>query len=41
MKDLKEFDISFMGLKDGMHQFEYKIEKKFFTFSIYTQENAA
>ena len=32
MKDLKNFDISFIGLKDGNHIFEYKIEKAFFDF---------
>ncbi len=37
MKDLKEFDISFVGLKDGIHQFEYKIEKKFFNFFKYDE----
>lgn len=30
MKDLKEFDIPFIGLKDGSHTFEYQIDKKFF-----------
>lgn len=37
MKDLKEFDISFIGLKDGNHQFEYKIEKEFFDFFNYDE----
>ncbi|NLP57705.1 DUF177 domain-containing protein [Lutibacter sp. B1] len=37
MKDLKEFDISFIGLKEGMHQFEYKIEKLFFDFFEYDE----
>ena len=37
MKDLKEFDISFIGLKDGNHQFEYLIEKEFFDFFEYTE----
>ena len=37
MKDLKEFDISFVGLKEGIHQFEYKIEKKFFNFFEYDE----
>ena len=32
MKDLKNFDISFVGLKDGTHQFEYIIKKEFFDF---------
>ncbi len=30
MKDLKEFNIPFVGLKDGSHLFEYQISKKFF-----------
>ena len=37
MKDLKEFDISFIGLKDGINQFEYKIENKFFDFFEYDE----
>jgi uncharacterized metal-binding protein YceD (DUF177 family) len=39
MKDLKEFDISFMGLKEGMHQFEYTIDNKFFNFFKYDEFN--
>lgn len=35
MKDLKEFDISFIGLKEGIHQFDYTIDKKFFDFFNY------
>ena len=30
MKELKTFDISFVGLREGVHQFEYLIEKTFF-----------
>ena len=30
MKLLKEYDVSFFGLKEGSHYFEYKIEKQFF-----------
>lgn len=30
MKDLKEFNIPFVGLKQGNHIFEYEIENKFF-----------
>ncbi len=30
MKDLKEFIISFVGLKEAKHQFQYHIGKKFF-----------
>lgn len=31
MKDLKEFNIQFVGLKEGNHTFEYTIDNKFFT----------
>lgn len=37
MKDLKEFDISFIGLKEGNHQFEYIIDNKFFDFFKYDE----
>ena len=30
MKDLKEFNIQFVGLKEGSHLFEYEIDNKFF-----------
>lgn len=30
MKDLKEFDIPFVGLKEGRHLFKYQIGKTFF-----------
>ncbi|CAA0165931.1 DUF177 domain-containing protein [Tenacibaculum maritimum] len=30
MKDLKQFNIPFVGLKEGSHLFEYQIDKKFF-----------
>ena len=39
MKDLKEFDISFVGLKDGEHQFNYLIDNKFFDFYKYEEFN--
>ena len=39
MKDLKQFDISFIGLKDGIHQFEYVIDKTFFDFYKYDEIN--
>ena len=32
MKDLKEFEISFIGLRLGKHQFSYQIDNKFFEF---------
>ncbi|NOR28716.1 MAG: DUF177 domain-containing protein [Lutibacter sp.] len=37
MKDLKEFDISFVGLKEGNHQFEYIIKNTFFDFFNYDE----
>lgn len=41
MNDLKEFNISFTGLKLGKHQFDYKIETKFFDYFQYSDiENA-
>ena len=41
MKDLKEFNISFTGLKLGKHQFEYKIDNTFFEYFQYQEfENA-
>lgn len=39
MKDLKHFDISFIGLKEGNYQFEYIIEKEFFDFFNYDELN--
>lgn len=30
MKEFKEFQLSFVGLKEGEHKFEYQIDKKFF-----------
>ena len=30
MELLKEYDISFFGLKEGIHYFKYKIENRFF-----------
>ena len=30
MKDLKRFNIQFVGLKEGTHLFEYKIDNTFF-----------
>ena len=30
MKDLKEFNIQFVGLKEGKHHFDYSIDNKFF-----------
>ena len=30
MKALREFKIPFVGLKEGKHQFDFQIERKFF-----------
>jgi len=30
MKTMRDFDVSFFGLKEGIHHFEYKIENQFF-----------
>ena len=30
MKDVKQFNIPFVGLKEGSHSFEYQIDNKFF-----------
>jgi len=37
MEDLKEFDISFTGLKLGKHQFSYQIDNTFFDFFQYQE----
>ncbi len=37
MKDLKEFNISFTGLKLGKHQFEYQIDNTFFEYFQYNE----
>ncbi len=41
MKELKTFTIPFVGLKEGKHQFEYKIDKTFFDFFDYQDFNDA
>jgi uncharacterized metal-binding protein YceD (DUF177 family) len=37
MKDLKQFDIPFVGLKEGKHLFEYIIDNTFFEIYNYTE----
>lgn len=37
MKELKQFDIPFTGLKEGEHQFEYDINQEFFDFFEYDE----
>ncbi len=39
MKKLKDYNISFIGLKDGEHQFEYEIDNSFFELFDYTELN--
>ncbi len=39
MKELKTFTIPFVGLKDGKHQFEFKVDKTFFDFFDYQDFN--
>jgi uncharacterized metal-binding protein YceD (DUF177 family) len=41
MKKLKEFVIQFIGLKQGEHSFEYKIDNKFFNHFEYDEFNDA
>jgi uncharacterized metal-binding protein YceD (DUF177 family) len=37
MKDLKEFNIPFVGLKEGKHLFQYKIDNTFFELYDYNE----
>lgn len=37
MKDLKQFNIPFVGLKEGKHLFEYKIDRTFFEIYNYNE----
>ncbi|MFY7670386.1 YceD family protein [Tenacibaculum sp. MEBiC06402] len=39
MKGLKEYNISFVGLKEGSHDFQYQIDNKFFEEFQYTEFN--
>ncbi len=39
MKGLKEYNISFVGLKEGSHEFQYEIDNKFFEEFQYTEFN--
>ncbi|TYQ00044.1 uncharacterized metal-binding protein YceD (DUF177 family) [Tenacibaculum adriaticum] len=41
MKDLKQFNIPFIGLKEGSHTFEYQIDKKFFEAFQFDEFNNA
>lgn len=41
MNDLKAYVIKFVGLKEGKHQFEYKISDEFFDFFEYDDFNHA
>ena len=40
MKPLKAFDIQFVGLKLGSHQYEYKIEQSFFELFEFEEYNS-
>ena len=37
MKDLKEFNIPFVGLKEGKHLFQYKVDNTFFELYNYNE----
>ncbi|GGX07362.1 YceD family protein [Aquimarina muelleri] len=41
MKQLKEYTIPFVGLKQGLHQFEFQIENTFFEHFEYDEFNAS
>ena len=41
MKELKEFDIPFIGLKEGNHTFEFEIDNKFFDLFQFDDFNSA
>ena len=40
MRPLKAFDIQFVGLKLGSHQYEYKIEQTFFELFEFEEYNS-
>ena len=37
MKDLRQFNIQFVGLKEGEHKYKYSIEKEFFELFNYDE----
>ncbi|MCI2229255.1 DUF177 domain-containing protein [Polaribacter sp. MSW13] len=41
MKDLKQFNIPFVGLKEGIHLFDYTIDNKFFEAFNYDEFNSS
>ncbi|MEW7289732.1 YceD family protein [Aquimarina sp. 2304DJ70-9] len=41
MKQLKEYTIPFVGLKQGLHQFEYDVDNTFFEHFEYDEFNAS
>ena len=41
MKDLKKFNIQFVGLKEGKHHFDYSIDNKFFEAFNYEEYNSS
>lgn len=41
MRELKEYNIQFVGLKQGKHQFNYSIDNKFFEVFNYDEFNSS
>ena len=41
MKALREYDIAFVGLKEGQHTFDYKIENSFFELFEFNEFNSS
>ncbi len=39
MKEMRDYNIPFVGLKQGKHQFEFEIDEKFFEAFEYTEFN--
>ena len=39
MRDLKDYNIQFVGLKEGKHQFDFSIENRFFETFNYSEFN--
>ncbi|WP_397444537.1 YceD family protein [Polaribacter sp. R77954] len=41
MRELKDYNIQFVGLKEGKHQFDYSIDNKFFEAFSYDEFNSS
>ncbi|WP_439132160.1 YceD family protein, partial [Polaribacter sp.] len=41
MRELKDYNIQFVGLKEGKHQFDYSIDNKFFEAFTYDEFNSS